>query len=157
MHLVTGKICCCFVDVLTHLMYWKKKTQQQTDLPVQTSLTDMSAEVGWAGGCQDWLSSDHCDLLFASWSLWRNRFCIANSSPGPQMRSHMALLWQTDLCFVSRMLWETHQTTKHEHIWDLIKNYMKKTTFDWYCNDSVRRENILFSAQGMRLAVSKLV
>lgn len=25
MHLVTGKICCCFVDVSTHLMYFRRK------------------------------------------------------------------------------------------------------------------------------------
>lgn len=55
-------LCWC-VDSFDVFKKQQQQNKQQTDLPVQTSLADISAEVGWAGRYRDWLSSDHCNLV----------------------------------------------------------------------------------------------
>jgi len=48
MHLVTGKICCCFVAVLTHLMYFKRKqTTNWFACPNKSSWHICRGRLGW--------------------------------------------------------------------------------------------------------------
>lgn len=155
MHLVTGKICCCFVDVLTHLMYFKRKqTTNWFACPNESSWHICRGRLGWR--------MSRSSLIRLLWSLVCFMVCMKKSV----LRCRQ--FWVSDevsygIVVMNRsMLYEQHvmgNLPNHETWACLI--LIKTTLHKSYLNGTLMtqpatEDNIPFSAQKTRCAVSKL-
>lgn len=154
-HLVTGKICCCFVDVLTHLMYFKRKqTTNWFACPNKSSWHICRGRLGWR--------MSRSSLIRLLWSLVCFIVCMKKSV----LYCHQ-VFWASDE--VSYGIVVTHRATLYEqHVrgnlpnhetWAcliLIKTTLHKTYLNGILMTQTVIENIPFSAQEARCAVFKL-
>lgn len=132
MHLVTGKICCCFVDVSTHLMYFKRK--QTTNC--------LSKRVYW-----------HVCGGRLGWRMWRSshQIIVISCLPHGLYEEITSLLPSGLLGLRGGFTW--HRCDKHIYtLWtacpgklskprnssrfDIDKNYIAQKLSEWCFNDS---------------------
>lgn len=150
MHLVTGKICCCFVDVLTHLMYFKsKQTTSWSACPNKSSWHICRGRLGWR--------MSRSPLIRLLWSLVCFMVCMKKS-----VLYYHQLFWASDE--VSYGIVVTNRSTLYEQpVMGNLPNHgtgaclilVKTTLHKSYLNgilmtQTVIGENYPFSAQEAR-------